>query len=226
MDSNRKIKLVDHASDCLMLILQLRGATGSIGDPDALRQKITSFLDTFERRSKKDGYSINDIQQAKFALVAFFDETLIASDWRQKENWLSNPLQLQLYNRFDAGDEFFQNLNELRQRGAEAIHILEIYYMCLTLGFKGRYALMEREKLRLFIDETYRDIKRARGKTSLTLSPNGKRKEDIAEVIKKEVPVWVFAVGAAALGFIFYLAVILFSTSDAHRAVHYLNGLF
>lgn len=225
LDTNAKLKLVDHASDCLMLIVQLRGAGGNLGESEELRRKIESFLDSFERRAKKSGYPLETIQEAKFALVAFIDETLIASEWEYKEDWLSNPLQLQLYNRFDAGDEFYQRLNELRRRGGDAMQIAEVYYMCMALGFKGKYALMEQEKLRVIIDETYRDIKRTRGKSALTLSPNGKRKEEFTEVMKKDVPVWIFAVGAAALGFIFYVTVILFSNMDANRASNFINGL-
>lgn len=224
-DVIQKQKLSDIAAEIFILILQLRSSGSNLGQPEELRERILSFLDRFERRARKSGFVLEDIQQAKFALVAFIDETLIASEWDKKEEWLSNPLQLQLFNRFDAGDEFFQNLIGLRKRTPESVPILEVYYLCLSLGFKGKYAVMEQDRLRVIIDETYHDVRRARGQTIRQLAPNGKRKEEITEVIKKEVPVGMLAIGAAALGFIFYVIVVILSNRDASKTAEFINGL-
>ncbi len=224
-DVIQKQKLSDIAAEIFILILQLRSSGSNLGQPEELRERILSFLDRFERKARKSGFVPDDLQQAKFAMVAFIDETLIASEWNKKEEWLSNPLQLQLFNRFDAGDEFFQKLIEFRKRIPDTAQILEVYYLCLSLGFKGKYAVMERDRLRVIIDETYHDLRRARGKTVRELSPNAKRKEEITEVIKKEVPVGMFAIGAAALGFIFYIVVVILSNRDASRTVEFINGL-
>jgi len=84
---------------------------------------------------------------------------------------------------------------------------------------------MEQDRLRVIIDETYHDVRRARGQTIRQLAPNGKRKEEITEVIKKEVPVGMLAIGAAALGFIFYVIVVILSNRDASKTAEFINGL-
>ncbi|UCF63198.1 MAG: type IVB secretion system protein IcmH/DotU [bacterium] len=219
-----KMRLTDICADSFMLILQLR-ASQDFGDPVILRERILNLLDKIEHQAKKNNYDSADIQKVKFALVAFIDETIIASQWNEKQNWLSNPLQLQLYNRFDAGEEFFQRLEELRGRIHFNAEVLEIFYLCLVLGFKGKYGIVEQEKLRIIIDEVYQDIQLSMDKATRLLSPNGKRKEEIAEVIKKDIPIWTFGVGAAALGFLFYLIMVLLSKGTADNVIELIQGM-
>ena len=64
-----------------------------------------------------------------------------------KRHWLSEPLQIKLFDTFNAGEEFFSNLSELRLRTTNNKDVLEIYYLCLSLGFKGKYQLQSPEIL-------------------------------------------------------------------------------
>lgn len=208
-----KKDLMEFCSDCITLILQLRN-TSDYGDQDTLRSRIHELLKKVERDAKVAGIDYEDIHYAIFALVAFIDETIIASGWSQKETWLAKPLQLELFNRFDAGEEFFVRLEKLRQRAQYNKSVLELYYLCMTLGFKGKYQLQEREELRQIIEETYADLRHVKGRSAEILSPHGKRKDEIVEVVKKEVPAWVVIVSAFAIGFFFYL-IMAFLISDS-----------
>jgi len=208
-----KKDLMEFCSACIALILQLRN-TSEYGEQDTLRSRIHELLKKVERDAKVAGIDYEDIHYAIFALVAFIDETIIASGWSQKEAWLAKPLQLELFNRFDAGEEFFIRLEKLRQRAQYNKSVLELYYLCMTLGFKGKYQLQEREELRQIIEETYADLRHVKGRSAEILSPHGKRKDEIVEVVKKEVPAWVVIVSAFAIGFFFYL-IMTFLISDS-----------
>ncbi len=218
------LRLADICSDSFMLVLQLRG-TQDFGDPGIMRERIVNMLDNIEHQARRNNFNLEDVQKAKFALVSFIDETIIASEWSQKQTWLANPLQLQLYNRFDAGEEFFVKLEELRRRFQSNIQILEVFYLCLVLGFKGKYGILEPEKLRIIIDDLYQDIHHSYDKSYKLLSPNGKRKEEITEVIKKEIPVWIFGVGAAAFVFLFYIIFVLLSKGTADDVVSLIQSM-
>ena len=65
------------------------------------------MIDRFERQARSAGIDNEKITKAKFAIVAFLDETIISSSWNQKEAWLSDPLQIKLFDTFNAGEEFF-----------------------------------------------------------------------------------------------------------------------
>jgi type VI secretion system protein ImpK len=155
----------------------------------------------------------------KFALVAFLDETIIASEWNKKEEWLARPLQLELFNRFDAGEEFFANLERLRQRPLENISLLKIYYLCMALGFRGRYQVVDREQVRKLIEEVFTEIVRLQRKPLQHLSPHGQRRDEIVDVVVREVPSWIIGVFALATGFLFYLVMSFLISKSADEVV-------
>jgi len=134
--SKTKKNLSDLSSECLILILQLR-STNDYGDSEVLKTRVYEMFERFESNARKFGIDNEKIRLAKFALVAFLDETIISSSWPQKEAWLSDPVQIKLFETFNAGEEFFNFLNELSQRTGANKEVLEVYYLCLSLGFKG-----------------------------------------------------------------------------------------
>lgn len=77
-----------------------------------------------------------DFDQARFAVCAWVDEAILGSSWQQKSLWLKDELQRFYYNTTDAGEEFFERLNAL---GLHQREVREVYYLCLAIGFTGRY---------------------------------------------------------------------------------------
>ena len=108
---DHKYRLADFCTEIFVLTLHLRSKS-DYGDPVLLRQRIISHLKKMEQKARHHKKDKGLITKAKFALVAFIDESIISSDWINREVWLEKPLQLQLFNRFDAGEKFFDMLNE------------------------------------------------------------------------------------------------------------------
>ena len=130
-------RLADVYAPCFSLALQLR-ATNEYGDAEVLRRRIKHLLETTRHEAKRTGLAPEDVREAEFALVAFLDETLLSSEWSQKDRWLARPLQLELYDRYDAGEAFFDRLDGLRANPGLHAEVLEVYYLCMALGFKGK----------------------------------------------------------------------------------------
>lgn len=224
IQKHAKYDLIDIFSDCYTLILQLR-KTHEYGDQEILRKRTRELLNKAESEAKEAGVNDEDIHMVIFALVALLDETIITSEWSQKDAWLARPLQLELFNRFDSGEEFFVRLEKLRRRPQYNKSVLEIYYLCMTLGFKGKYQFQEREKLRQLIEETYDDLRHIKGKSAEILSPQGQRKDEFVEVVSKEVPFSVVVISAVAIGFIFYLIMTLLISNAANTVNHIINSI-
>ncbi len=220
----KKASLTEVCSDGFALILQLR-STSDYGDEPVLRQRISDLLNRIERQAKDSGLDYEDIHNSIFALIAFIDETLIASNWALRDAWLSKPLQMEFFNRFDAGEEFFVRLEQFRQRPNSYGDVLEIYYMCMTLGFKGKYMIQEKAQLRQIIEGTYTDLRQTRGKSIESLAPHGGRKDEFVQVVTREIPVWVILVTAFALGFVFYLTMTFFMNDGADKVIQMINSL-
>lgn len=203
-DETADRRLSEIFATCFTLILQLRAAD-HFGDPDVLRRRVKQVLDEAEHEALRTGVTPDNIQMAKFAVVAFIDETIISSSWSQKDRWISKPLQLELYNQYDAGETFFTRLDQLRQQPKANAEAMEVYYLCLTLGFKGKYHLHEQERLREIIETTYEELQRVPGMKPKTLSPHGAPRGQVATEVRSKLPAWVIAAAAVLIGLLVYM---------------------
>lgn len=213
-DESADKRLAEIFAPCFTLILQLR-ATEEFGDAEVLRRRIKDLLDDAEREALRTGVSPDNIQMAKFALVAFIDETILSSDWSQKDDWVSTPLQLELYDQYDAGEVFFDRLEQLRQNPKANAEALEVYYLCMTLGFKGKYQLHEQERYREIIETTYEELSRLPGMGTKDLAPHGKPRGQVAQEVKSKLPTWVIAAAAALIGLLVYTGMYVYITDTA-----------
>src|SRR5512133_2449638 len=132
--------LAELSSECLMLIQQLRLAK-NVEDPGRLRAKTMDVLARFEREAKDSGFDAETTRNAEFALAAFLDEAVTALPFAEKDIWIANPIQSEMFGLNYAGEEIFRRLEELRRRPNEHLQVLEVYYLCLVLGFKGKYQM-------------------------------------------------------------------------------------
>jgi len=136
-------------------------------DAQVLRAQVLQLLDAFVKHPAAQAAPQDEVDAARFALVAWLDETLGKSDWSGRTQWEASLLQLEQYNTNRAGNEFFQRLAALRpdQNAAR-----EVYFLCLALGFGGQYTGHEAERLAIMQQqyELLRAAHRARDVTSLT----------------------------------------------------------
>jgi len=221
-DTEERQRLSELCADCILLVIQLH-VTKAIENPEKLRRSIRDLFDDLDRNARRARYETEEVQNAKFALVAFLDEVVAGSEWDGKDSWLAYPLQLEHFNRNDAGEEFFARLELLRKRPQANAQVLEVYYLCLALGFKGKYAFQDTERLRTLVEDTEHDLRRGReGEAERVLAPHGKPRETLGDVVRNDVPLWVIAVVAFAIGFFFFLVmtfVIGGSATDVARAI-------
>lgn len=223
-DERQDRRLAEAYAPCFILILQLR-AVEEYGDPEVLRKRLHDLLSRTEREARRAGSLPEDVQAAQFAIVAFMDETILSSNWMHKDHWLARPLQLEFYDRYDAGEEFFVRLETLRGRTGGSAEVLEVYYLCMALGFKGRYQLHEQEKLRGLIEDTYAQLSRMPGMQRGPLSPHGKPHDQVATEMKSKVPAWAIALVALALGLLAYVGTSLYLSHVADETAQAIEAM-
>ena len=97
---------------------------------------IQRLLFDSEEGVKRGLVSSDDYDSARFAVCAWVDEALVNSSWPDKSAWMSLQLQQTYYNTTDAGEKFFDRLQTL---GPHQLEVREVFYLCLALGFTGRY---------------------------------------------------------------------------------------
>jgi type VI secretion system protein ImpK len=209
-------------SDVLSLILQLRNSR-DLPAPDILQRRVLGLFETMMQNGREQRIPEQDMTDAKFALAAFADEVIYHSTWPGKTQWLSNPLQLQFFGINTAGDGFFANLDNLHgARGRN--HVAQIYFLCLALGFQGKYRLRNQEGLQQVVEGlgNYVAVQEGGGDQ---IAPNAERKDAGAGTVRKELPFVGIAIGILVAAALVVVAMRLMIQSNAEEVSKTINGL-
>ncbi|MDL1982816.1 MAG: DotU family type IV/VI secretion system protein [Deltaproteobacteria bacterium] len=103
---------------------------------DQVKADIQRLISKSQESLNNGAFSQEDYNLARFAIFAWIDEAILNSSWKEKHLWQGEQLQRFYYQTADAGEIFFERLNTL---GPHQRDVREIYYLCLAIGFMGRY---------------------------------------------------------------------------------------
>ncbi len=137
-------------TDLLLIIIKMRETT-DLGETAALRKLVNYYISQFHKNCLRAGFSPEMIEQVKYALVTTLDETVLSIPGEARDFWITNPIQLEIFGDNIAGEEFYRKLDQLMQSPDENRSILEIYYLCLCLGFQGRYLMKDPQQREVII---------------------------------------------------------------------------
>jgi len=101
--------------------------------PQEERGRIRALIDEAGARLG----SGTEWELAKYALISWIDEMLVDTFWDGREWWSNNVLEIELFNSRQCHEQFF-----LRAQQASTISgrdALEVFYVCVILGFRGLY---------------------------------------------------------------------------------------
>jgi type VI secretion system protein ImpK len=103
---------------------------------DQVKADIDRLVSQADARLQGKGIPKEDCDHARFAIFAWVDEVILNSPWNEKGQWQRQQLQRVHFQTADAGEIFFERLNTL---GPHQNYVREVYYLCLAMGFTGRY---------------------------------------------------------------------------------------
>jgi type VI secretion system protein ImpK len=155
-------------------IVRIQSGRQPIANADGFRRRMVEALTEVNREAIKRNYAREHTIETDFAIVAFLDEVILSSHDPCRADWAQKPLQDELFGIAVAGELFYARLEKLltRQDSPELADILEVYYLCLLLGFQGKYIIGGRAELHVLMDRVGQRIDRIRGRSPL-LSPTG-----------------------------------------------------
>jgi type VI secretion system protein ImpK len=190
--------LLDLMYDGFYMLFLLKNRHAPQGH-DEFRQRVRDFLTQFERGTRKLDSSAEDVYNAKYAFCALVDETVLMSQFRIRDDWQLRPLQLEYFGDQLAGENFFERLEALRREGAAKLQVLEVFHMCLLLGFQGKYLLEGSEKLNYLTARLGDEIAHLRGSRP-GFAPRGLPPDRVAHALRSDVPMWAVAAVFALCG--------------------------
>lgn len=201
-----------------LMAVFIKGDRGAGLGPD-YRDKILSGFDIMERMAFERQIGSLVLKDAKYALAAYIDEAVLSSAWPGRSQWMSRPLQLELFGDHLAGEGFYDRLTQLRQGGEANLDLLELYYVCLQLGFEGVYKIRGLEQLMALQVDLRSQIEGYRGVLDPKLSPQGVPTVPLISRVGREVPYWVITVVTVAVIFFTHLGYSMALTKLADRSV-------
>lgn len=201
--------LVGLATPVLETIMKIKA--GLITPTMELRRPIDAQLKQLERRGAQLGYKEAQLQNAKFALASFVDETVLAGGFPARDEWERYPLQLEYFGEQFAGVKFFERLDALLKDTEREADVVELYYLCLLLGYKGKYQIYLEDQLPGVLNNVAEHLRRAGRLKTPTLAPHWRADDQPAlqEQKAETLPKWVVAVTLGALGLLLLLYAVL-----------------
>jgi type VI secretion system protein ImpK len=209
--------LVACANPLLSLVPQLR-STPSLPDPAGLRESLANGVRSFEQAATRAGIPRESVIAARYILCTFLDETAASTPWGGGGVWSTDTLLVRFHNETWGGEKVFLLLSKLAEDPRRNRDLLELIYVCLALGFEGRYRVLDNgraqlEQLRERLYQMLRDLAPATERAlSLRWAPASVRQGRWLSA----APFWAFfaVMAALTLGAYFAFGLLLANRSD------------
>jgi len=182
------------ASVLLNLLSQIRN-TSSHPNPTDLHKQLAEEIQKFEATAQREDIAPETIFIARYALCSTIDEFVMSTPWGSASIWNQQSLLSMFHKETHGGERFFQMLKKLSQDPARNINLLELLYICLALGFQGRYRVSRdgSNELAAIREDLYQTIRRQRDEIEPALSPHWQGLDKSAMAKDPLIPAWLAA---------------------------------
>ena len=168
-------------------------------NPEVMRARFLDNL-TYSRDSAvAQGVPLARADQGAWFVAALLDDLVLNTPWGAHSGWPRQPLVTELSGDVDAGERFFTRLDELMRFPDRDPELLELAFLCLSLGFRGR-SRIQGPAGEAAITQLRSQIARTLARSEeQELSPHWKGVVADDAPPRFTVPIWSIAVIAAAL---------------------------
>jgi len=129
--------------ECLKVVGMIRATEGGRIEPSVLRAKLAGVVERANEMAETVfGKDSEDGEFFRYAVVAFLDEVVRERGGDVYEYWRENSLQWGYFQENRAGKGFFEKL-DVAMADPERGKLLRCFYLCMLLGFKGKYRYQE-----------------------------------------------------------------------------------
>ncbi len=209
--------LIDAAQPLLGMVIRIHRRVDETKG-DALYLVVRDQISAICEEARQRGYDPATQLAYRYALCVFIDEAVMATEWGRQCNWSDRSLLSYHHNETWGGEKFFTVLARMQMDPARYRDVLEFKYLCLCLGFQGKYGQQHdsQEVLNGLIVKLHRILRAQRGDTPerLTDEPGNvaSRRYRLATQWPLWTP-WVLA-GVVLTGVYLYFSASLGNTTE------------
>lgn len=139
----------------------------------SLESRLTHELYSFECQARNQNFRTQTVLAARYGICALLDELIHLSEWGKQHDWHANRLLHMFYSNQAESEQFFSILERANTDPGQHQELLEFYYLCLSLGYQGKYRnstdSASRQKI---MDQLYQNLRRCRSEASKLLGIN------------------------------------------------------
>ena len=200
--------LIAAASPVLAAIVRIANDRGAPPDPERLRNAMTKAVRAFEADALATGLDTRSLRAARYALCATIDDMVLSTPWGSQSSWVQHSITSVFHNEVIGGERFFGILEDMQKDLGHNAPVVELMYLCTSLGFEGRYRVLPRGVAALaeLRDGVYRTIRQRKGDFERELSPHWKGIAAGMRTLATRIPLWARALATLVLALGIYTA--------------------
>ena len=208
--------LVAAASALLCTAPRIR-TMASHPNPASLKEALAEGLRQFEQQARNAGVANEQVIAGRYVLCTFLDESAASTPWGGSGAWSAHSLLVQFHNEAWGGEKVFQLMSKLAENVPGNRALLELMYVVLSLGFEGRYRVLDNGRMqldgvRLKLSQM---LAAARGASEPALSPHWQGVPERGQRLSDGLPLWVVATVSALLLALIYMGLRLAVNSQS-----------
>jgi type VI secretion system protein ImpK len=170
-----------------------------------LQQELATEIGIFDTKLKQAGIRNEEALTARYIICSAIDETVMNTPWGAESGWGQRSLLRVYHNEASGGERFFVLLDQLMARPQEYHDLLELFYVLLFMGFKGKYHLDPAGDARIetLRERLHQDLYGGRP-NERALSDTARITSTVRPKLRNQIPLWVVLSVSLALTLLIY----------------------
>lgn len=140
--SNEANLFIDCATPLIGLILRAKKQKKPHQDLNKLYQQCVDEITSIEYELIESGKDTATVIAYRYMLCTFIDEAIMSTEWGSGSSWMSKSLLVHFHNESWGGEKIYLIIQKLEQDFEKYFSLLEFVFLCLCLGFQGRFKIM------------------------------------------------------------------------------------
>ncbi|WP_104035650.1 type VI secretion system protein TssL, long form [Vibrio jasicida] len=207
--------ILAEANGILSMVGQIR-STASHSDVLFLKETLAQKLRDYENRLRQHNVELETIDTARYCLCCSIDEAVLNTHWGSLSTWSHDSLLSSFYSSSQGGEAFFKHLDNALSQPESQLDLLELMYVCLSLGFVGQYRLEKNglENHRRLRKQIMSILKSYGRGTAKEISANIDKRTLTGSQMSERAPLWVVCSVTSAI----LVCVFMYLSYDLNRA--------
>jgi len=205
-----------------LILLANHIKTMAVGpDLEALRRTTVAELDAFTKRARALGLEPKSVQLAHYILCAFIDDAVMSTPWGGQSQWSTQSLLVVYHKDARGGDRMFQFAEQMERDPNSEPRLIELLYLCLSLGFEGRAALDPRGQNILAQRRASLAalVQRQRAAPTGEISPQWHGQKIASGRFGSQIPLWAVLAGIGIVALLIFAALLMHLSSRGNAAI-------